>query len=179
MLYRDVETGAYLSTFRNPYTDRVVEVPQFKGRVSGTKVEPKGLQYEASFPMESTAFGKPYTLKWALLGNIAVARREAFTRWQDPRSKSYRTEMTLDTWSFPVIELESRSESHIRNVPSWISETGWMGFLDMGDRPGHMLWRTDSRLFDSAEELPAEFVAGSRRLLGEDILGDISWNDGE
>jgi len=174
MLYRDVETGAYLTTFKNPYTHRIVDVPQFKARVSGVKVAPEGLQYEASFPMESSAFGKPYRLKWALLGDMAVARREAFTYWQDPRSKVYRTEMTLDTWTFPVAELERRSESYIPNVPSWISETGWMGFLGMDGHPGHMLWRTDSRLLNSADVLPSEFIDASKRLVDKDVLADIS-----
>lgn len=178
MLYRDIATGDYLSTFRNPYTNQNVEVPQFKGRVSGNTVAPQGMQYKASISMESTAFGKPYRLKWAFLGDLAVARREAFTRWQDPRSKVFRTEMTLDTWSFPIAELRSRSTSYIPNVPSWVSETQWMEFLGMDSHPGHMLWRTDSRLFDSAEALPQEFVAASRRLLGNDILADVGWDDG-
>ena len=163
LLYKDAEAGGYIDEFLNPYTGEKVAVPAFRAGISGTVMTKDGPEVSASFPMESTVYGRPMRLRWTALGDQMIATRSAFTRWKERTSGQYRTEVTIDTWTMRRSDLENESLTHIPNTYAWTSETQWMSMLKMGDRPGHQLWRSNGVKLYSPLDLPKEFVAATEK----------------
>jgi len=158
LLYQDPLTGEFLSEYKNPYTEEVVEVKPFIGGISGGIMTPNGPEVKANFSMESTVFGKPIDLVIETIGDRVHISRHAFTKWLEKKSNTYRTEMTLDTFDFDKKYLDDKSHTHIPCDTHWTSQTSWLSMLNMKDTPGHMLWTTSSNvLFDKAN-LPTTFV---------------------
>jgi hypothetical protein len=163
LLYKDPETGVYLDDFVNPYTKEKVAVPPFRAGISGSVMTKDGPQVSASFPMESTIYGKPMRLRWRFMGDFAVATRSAFTRWKERQTGSLRTEMTIDTYVMKASDLANEALTHIPNTYAWTSETQWLSMLKMGDRPGHNLWRSNGVKVFSMDGLPKEFIAATEK----------------
>ena len=165
LFYKDAESGRYISTYSNPYTGEQVPVPTFRAGITGAAIGPRGPEFVADFPMESTVFDQPMLLDWQFMGDQAWIYRHAFTRWREASSGQHRTEMTLDCWVCRIADIANESLQHIPNTYSWVSQTEWQSWLKMGDRPGAMLWRTDGVLFNSIDQLPRGFVEKSEKEL--------------
>lgn len=158
LFYKDPESGSYLSEFDNPYTGEKLPVPTFRAGITGAVIGVRGPELAANFKLESTVFDRPMLLDWQFIGDRAWIYRQAFTRWLEKSSGSHRTEMTLDCWVCNASDIANDRLTHIPNDYSWTSQTEWQSWLNMGNRPGAMLWRTDGTLLSSIDQLPQEFV---------------------
>lgn len=175
MFYKDAETGAYLTEFRNPYTGEMVPVPTFRGGISGSVMTVNGPEVSANFTMESTVFNRPLQLDWRFFGDQAWIYRHAFTRWLERSSGVHKTEMTLDCWVCRIEDIADERLTMIPSTYSWTSQTEWQSWLRMRGRPGAMLWRTDGVKLTSVEQLPPEFVAQSEKALPGKLTEPLSW----
>jgi hypothetical protein len=160
LLYTDVETGAYLTQFKNPYTEATVDVPVFRAGISGGVLTPQGPTTSANFTMESTVYGKPTKLDYAFIGETAFVSRHAFTRWTPRGETQARTEFTLDVWTCKAADLFNGRRTYIPNTSSWTSQTEWQTWLKMPEAmDGHQIWRADGLRVMRIADLPPAFVA--------------------
>jgi len=145
LFYTDPDTGEYISNFRNPYTNEVVDMPVFRAGISGDIMTVNGPQVSANFTMESTVYGRPPQLDHKFFGGQAFVSRSAFTRWQPRGLPNKRIEMTLDVWQCKAADLFDASKSHIPSHTTWTSQTEFQTWLNMpavsvatncGDRTG-------------------------------------------
>lgn len=176
LLYQDPATGEFLKEMTNPYTGNVVEVPPFRGGISGSIMTANGPEVNANFKMESTAFNNPLNLVFSEMGDRMHVTRHAFTKWFESRSKTWRTEMTLDTYDFDKYLLYDRTLNHIPSDSHWTSQTSWLSLLKMSDTPGHMIWTTNGRTFYNKSDMPAEFIAATEELQPEIFSEPLTWD---
>ena len=175
MFYKDPDTNAYLSEFRNPYTGETVPVPTFRGGISGGVMTVAGPEYSANFSMESTVFGKPLLLDWRFVGEHAFINRHAFTRWKEGATGLHKTEMTLDTWVCRIEDVANPKLTRIPNTYAWTSQTEWQSWLKMRGHAGAMLWRNEGLALDSIDALPADFVAQSEKAMPGKLAEPLTW----
>ncbi len=176
LLYQDPVTEEFLSEMKNPYTGDVVEVPPFRGGISGSIMTPTGPEISASFKMESTAFGRPLNLVFTELGDKIHVTRHAFTKWFESKSQTWRTEMTLDTYDFDKYLLFDRTLNHIPSDYHWTSQTSWLSILKMAGTPGHMIWSTNGRMFYQKDELPQGFVKATEEKQPTIFAEPLTWD---
>ena len=163
LFYTDPETGEYIKQFRNPYTGETLDVPPFRGGISGGTLTPNGPKVSASFTMESTAIGRPIKLEVKTVGPHSWVSRQAFTRWTPKGSTKARTEFTLDTWTVKTTDLANAALTLIPSTSSWTSQTEWQTWLKMPeDQAGQQLWRADGTKMTAIDQLPERFVRHSR-----------------
>ena len=163
LFYTDPVTGAYLKRWRNPVTGNEVDVPPFRGGISGGILTPNGPKVSATFSMESTVFGKPPALEFVTIGERTWVSRHAFTRWMPKDSPRARTEMTLDTWVTATRDLMNPRLTTIPSTSSWTSDTEWQTWLQMPDsQRGQQLWHSDGMKTLRVTDLPAAFVAQAK-----------------
>jgi len=176
LLYQDPTTEEFLSEMKNPYTGSVVEVPPFRGGISGSIMTPTGPEISANFKMESTAFGRPLNLVFTELGDKIHVTRHAFTKWFEKKSGTWRTEMTLDTYDFDKNLLYDRTLNHIPSDYHWTSQTSWLSLLKMAGTPGHMLWSTNGRTFYDKKMLPERFVRATEEKQPTIFSEPLTWD---
>jgi Protein of unknown function (DUF1838) len=159
LFYTDPETGAYIGSFKNPYTNEIVDVPVFRAGISGDIATVTGPKTSANFTMESTVFGRPPQLDFKFFAGRAWVSRHAFTRWQPRGEAAKRTEMTLDVWDCATADLFNRRRSTIPNRATWTSQTEFQTWLRMPPNiSGHQLWRSDGMRVNAIADLPSRFV---------------------
>ena len=150
--FRDVNTGAMLSEFRNPYTRAINPGPpavQGGGPGRGFNYSAKGIRFTRlldQLPEE------PLVLDWAF------ARDQVWLhnwtryppglqppRWQQQTMFASQEHFLNDR--LPAIPVVFGSTVHMP----------WLAWLDMGDRPGHLVWHAGGAKLDSIDELPLEY----------------------
>jgi Protein of unknown function (DUF1838) len=176
LFYTDPATGAYIKKWRNPITGKEVDVPPFRGGISGGTLTPNGPKVSANFTMESTVFGKPAALEFTTIGERTWVSRHAFTRWTPRGSTRARTEMTMDTWVVATRDLRNERLTAIPATTSWTSQTEWQTWLQMPDtQAGQQLWRADGMKVYRIADLPPAFVAQAKAEHGGILTDPIVW----
>lgn len=156
-IYYDATTGDYLREFDNPFTGKRVPLKPHCGLIGGARYTDKGIALIAGFEIESTALGKPDLLQWSIIGDRAVIRRDAHTRWVEPRSGNEKHEITAETYVASFAALTDPQTTSVDAFYSWVSQTEWLTALEMGESPGNLLWVLQGQKFRTVDELPAKF----------------------
>lgn len=159
LFYKDVETGAFLDRFTNPYTGKTLVVPDFRAGISGEILGPNGLELKANFGMKSSVFGKPVQLEAVHIGDRTIVTRHGFTQWTPAGTAVPRTEFTMDSWACRTADLSNEKLSAIPSTYAWTSQTEWQTWLEMPkDVVGSLIWRAEGGNVYSIDQLPQNFV---------------------
>jgi hypothetical protein len=150
--FRDVDTGAMLSEFRNPYTKASVAVSpavQGGGPGRGFNYSTKGIRFTRLLDQLPE---NPLVLDWTFARDMVWLHN--WTRYPPglPPPRWQQQTMFASQADFLNAKLDS--------VPVVFGSTvhmPWLKWLDMGDRPGHVVWHAGGAKLNSIDELPAEF----------------------
>ena len=150
--FRDVNTGAMLSEFRNPYTKAVNPVPaavQGGGPGRGFNYSVQGIRFTRlldQLPEE------PLVLDWTFARDMVWLHN--WTR--------YPPGLPPPRWQQQTMFASQRDflDDKLDSVPVVFGSTvhmPWLKWLDMGDRPGHLVWHAGGAKLNSIDELPPEY----------------------
>lgn len=158
--FRDYLTGEYLSEFANPWTGQTDAVkPAVQGGNLGFAYTTDGIW---PVRLDGSTFGEPkrapLRLQWHAVGDHVWLQHQTVYPPGMPPMHGQRQTMFAPRAAF----LDERVDT----LPSAFSSTvfmGWLKWMSMGDRPGHVIWHASGAKLRSIDELPKEFLARARR----------------
>lgn len=165
--YKDLRTGKIMEEWKNPLLDgELVKVSHIHNdpvnAIIGPTIEAKlGEGQVTEFPLR---------LPWTFMGDLAMTSFDVNTRWKNvldpkewPRESSgqeyvrvseylqfYAKKADLDNW---------RNLDRIDTHGAWQRLGTWVPWMLMGNRPGHLFYRSHTKLLKGVEELPADIRA--------------------
>jgi len=160
LYYLDPDSGEILDTWVNPYTSREVEVMHILN-------DPVHRFY--AFDGGRFAFPWPYTV----MGDDLVFRISVFS-FRDsilPRAE-YPVHSADDKYQAAELWMMNGRVSEVMNpdvtsascVTSWSRVGQWLPFMEMGNRPGIMVYHSDSyKLLDGISQIPANILAHTEK----------------
>lgn len=167
--FADPDSKAFLDTFANPFTGARDAVkpnflsggamivpadggaPSFRGVSRAGQSAPKGFAPDAGRPL-----GR---VEWIETGDsMSMITDHAFSVRMQPQIEA-RT-IFADRRAF--------FDPAVRRLPARFATTTvtpWLGWMDMGDRPGHLVWHCSGEKYFAARDLPAIYRARAGSLL--------------
>jgi hypothetical protein len=150
--FHDVETGALLSEFRNPYTgatNPVSPAMQGGGAGRGFNYSVKGIRFTRlleQLPEQSLV------LDWTFARDMVWLHN--WTR--------YPPGMPPPRWQQQTMFASQKDflNARLDSLPVVFSSTvhmPWLKWMDMGDRPGHVVWHAGGAKLRSTDELPDDY----------------------
>jgi hypothetical protein len=155
---RDIATGEFLYDFKNPFTDAINKAPalvQGGLRGAGYEYSIKGIRptkFKDAFP------DKPLKLWWNAHADYVWLHSETV---YPPGAKQPRKQRQSK-----FIKREDFLNKKLAKPPTVFSSTvfqPWATWMEMGDRPGHMLWHASGTKLRSLDQLPADFRARAEK----------------
>jgi len=150
--FRDIETGKMIDRFENPYTGEINEVkPAVQGGGPG-----RGFNYSVR-GIRPTPF-MDLMPEWPLILDWSFARDTVWLHNQTayppglPPPRAQRQSM--------FVPLDKFNNRRIKNLPTTFASTvfmPWLKWMDMGDRPGHVIWHASGAKLESIDQLPDEY----------------------
>lgn len=149
--FRDKDSGAMLRSFENPWTGKTVAVtPNVLGGPDGGLYTTEGLTIHH---LGSTSPPIPWRIEWSQSGDLVWL---ISSRGLEQLPQPWLETMTM------FGRAEDFFDPKVPSVAAHFSSTylsPWLGWMDMGDRPGHLVWHASGRKLRSVEEVPAEYRA--------------------
>ncbi len=150
--FHDVETDAPLSEFRNPYTgatNQVLPAVQGGGAGRGFNYSVKGIRFTR---MIEQLPEEPLILDWTFARDMVWLHN--WTR--------YPPGMPPPRWQQQTMFASQKDflNARLDSVPVVFGSTvhmPWLKWMDMGDRPGHIVWHAGGAKLRSIDELPAGY----------------------
>ncbi len=157
---RDKQSGEMLREYKNPYTDeRVTVLPNRLGSKDGALFSEAGFRL-----LHAGSDPAPWMIEWHRSGNQVWLTS---SRDMDFLPQPWLESMTV------FCPFESFEDARVAKLPAQFSSTflsPWLGWMKMGERPGHLVWHSSGRKLDSAEEIPNEY----RRRVDEEHGGVLT-----
>lgn len=160
--FTDPATGEPLDDFVNPYTNQRVKVPQTRLGPSNATLTPDGrivaegnMTRENRFLPAVTVNDDVWISERTIVAAPAAEGRPAFN--YNELTVAHASKRDLDDPAQPFV----RSDVQVTIVVSW------RPWLEMGDRPGHMLASASGTTTDQVERMPPRYVALGRRHHGD------------
>jgi hypothetical protein len=155
MLYLDPETGAVLRTWTNPWTGKVVEV---------VHVANDPVNQPPSFAF--TERGEPAVFRGTVMKGRVWQSFEVPLFYRNPLGGDYQeyvggTYHAMEMFTFFMDEADLLDTTRdMRTVTvHWSRVSGWLPWMEMGDRPGLMFFTTVGRRLDDPAHLSARLKA--------------------
>ncbi len=150
--FRDVDSGAMLTEFSNPYTratNTVLPAVQGGGPGRGFNYSAKGIRFTRLLDQLPE---DPLALDWVFARDMVWLHNWTRyppglppPRWQQQTMFASQRDFLDDR--LPAVPVVFGSTVHMP----------WFAWLDMGERPGHMVWHAGGAKLNSIDELPREY----------------------
>lgn len=160
MVYNtDIESGALLTKWRNPYTDEMISMrpAQPVGPVTVTYTT-AGPQLPTSLPGASMR----HEHRWHFLdgaGDTQLLRDESFSIVTPTAGNAREFKVSdLSTYQASRRELDSRRVLSAPASVAFNAVSNWQRWMNMGDRPGSMLSRGVGQKARRLQDCPRQFL---------------------
>ena len=180
--YKDLRSGAILDTWKNPFIDETVKVSHIHNDPVNAIIGPT---YEAKLG-EGQVTSFPLALPWTMMGDLAMTSFDVNTRWKNvldpkewPRESAggeyvrvseylqfYAQRADLDNW---------RALERIPTHGAWQRLGTWLPWMLMGNRPGHLFYRSHTKSLGSTSELPADIRAYTEKNFPKYLEAPAKW----
>ena len=159
--FEDLETGAFIDEFKNPFTGKVNKVsPSFIRHKEGEYRTTRGDYFgsmNAAFP-EVYRDEAPHP-QWRLDGDVIRLRNESnFPPILPQPTREVVTQFARASEVFnPKIATPSTTATGWNIRP-------WERWMEMGDAPGHVIWHFDAVKLTNVEQLDRDYLQRARAL---------------
>jgi len=156
--FRDVRTNGFLATFDNPYTQQRNTVPaatQGGGPGRGFNYSTRGIRFT---PLIDKLPEEPLVLDWSFVRDRVWLHN--YTR--------YPPGMPPPRWQQQSMHasLNDFRKDRLASIPVVFASTvfmPWLKWMDMGERPGHLVWHASGAKLRSIDDLPREYRARAEK----------------
>lgn len=152
MLYLDPKSGKVLRTWENPWTGKKVDVIHVAN-------DPVNMR-SPRLPFDDK--GKPYKIKGEVVGDLFLTTTEVPLFYTNPLGGEFQDYVGGEYQAIELFNDYLNAESLFdrdqvkgpRLYLSWARVSQWLPWMEMGSRPGQMIFHTRGYSVDGTEEMP-------------------------
>jgi hypothetical protein len=181
--YKDLASGKILDTWHNPLTDETVEVYPINNDPVNSVLKPEftmGFGATRDQHVETMKF----LLPWNFMGPNAMAAFDVNLDWKSPldpavwkrESPGERVRVSeYQLWRVDRRELEDPSIPSIKTYGSWNRISTWLPWMLLGQREGHLFYRSHTLKLDRVEDLPPDILAYTEKRWPKYLSAPTEW----
>ncbi len=151
--YTHYATGELLETYENPYTSAQNSPSPLLTRYFSWFIGPDGQEMDG-YTGEAWLIGRPLRMPWVFQGDAAAVTLELLVKYGDGGFGAEWVNLHTNTADFHNPDLTAAPMRF-----SWTGYSPWMGWLEMGDRPGRTLWNSNGIKTTTIADLKPEIRA--------------------
>ena len=179
--YKDPKTKQFIDVWENPVTGEKCDVSPIHNAVVNAEIAPIIKQ-----DFDGTIVEIPFKPPWDILEETAMSTFEIHTAFPNPMSPNvWKKESAgpitriseVFQRSTPLAQLADTGNPSVDYVGTWTRLGPWLPWMLMGQREGHVMYRTFTKKMKSYDNLSAELRALTEERYPEytSAPGDETW----
>ena len=184
LYYTDPFTGRILESWKNPFTnEEVAVVPVYNDPVNSTYAP----EFTQKFGDDGEAVSFPFLLPWTFMADTAMTVFDVNASWKNvltpdvwPRESSGDRVRVCEilTMFLSRRDLEDMSRTSIAYNGAWNRMSPWCPWMLMGQRPGHLFYRSHYRkLLGGTAELPEHIRSYTEKHYPKYMEAPAEWTE--
>ncbi len=174
LYYTDLKTGDVLETWNNPLTGEEVEVLHILN-------DP----VHRFYPLSEGRFAPPYP--YTMSGDNIVYQIDVFRAEENPMPrKDYPLHSQQDVYQSaelwgtiaPWSQVNDPEVTSASGHTSWARIAMWLPFMEMGNRPGHMVYHSQTKRLKSPADLPKNILEYTEKNHPQYLEAPTEWSEG-
>jgi hypothetical protein len=184
--YKDLASGNIMETWANPLLGgEVVETYPINNDPVNSHMKP---EFRLGFGATKDEVSKviPFVMPWHFQGAHAMAGFDVNLAWKTPLDpKVWKRESPgemarvseYQQWRVDANELADRSVPSLKPYGSWNRIAAWLPWMLMGQRPGHLFYRSHTLKLDRVEDLPKHVLAYTEKRFPKYLTAPEKWTE--
>jgi hypothetical protein len=167
----DLETGAVLDRWQNPYNAETVEVVHIANPAINARIEAFARKQGLYETVDDPKGWPPFILPWTLIRDRAVTEQHVHLWAKNPldpaiwvRESSGANIAISDsnTYNISLADLQNPGLKKIPSIGNWTHSRPWQPWMLMGQAPGSIQYNCITASSDQLEDLPLQIVELAR-----------------
>jgi hypothetical protein len=182
--YKDLATGKILETWDNPLLggERCEVYPINNDPVNAVLRSEFTLGFGAT--KDQTTQKIQFLLPWHFVGSNAMSAFDVNLDWKSPldpavwkrESPGERVRVSeYQQWRVDANELVDRSVPSLKPYGSWNRVATWLPWMLMGQKPGHLFYRSHTLKLNRVEDLPPDVLAYTEKRFPKYLTAPDKW----
>ena len=175
LYYLDPDTGEILETWNNPFLGgREIEVMHIANDPVNGVFQRQGGHPVLRPPYPYVAYGDDVVFQW----NFYIFKPAALTRSEYPLYSSGDIDQHAELWGIKgrISEIMDPDVTSASCVMSWGRVAGWLPFMEMGSRPGSMVFHSHSmKLLNGVDDLPRYILDYTEKNYAKYLEAPTEW----
>ena len=182
--YKDLATGKIMETWQNPLLGgETCEVYPINNDPVNAVLKP---EFTLGFGASKDQYTETikFLLPWHFVGPHAMAAFDVNLDWKSPldpkvwkrESPGERVRVSeYQQWRVDATELVDRSRPSLKAYGSWNRVATWLPWMLMGQREGHLFYRSHTLKLDRVEDLPKDILAYTEKRYAKYLQPPKEW----
>lgn len=181
--YKDLATGRIMETWRNPLIDETVEVYPINNDPVNAVLKPEfTLGFNATKDQHAPTI--KFLMPWNFVGPNAMCAFDVNLDWKSPldpaiwkrESPGERVRVSeYQQWRVDRSELDDTDTPSLKTYGSWNRVATWLPWMLMGQRTGHLFYRSHTLKLDRVEDLPKDILAYTEKRFPKYLTPPAEW----
>lgn len=181
--YKDLATGKIMETWDNPLNGETVEVYPINNDPVNAVLKPEfTLGFNATKDQHAPTI--KFLMPWNFVGNNAMSAFDVNLDWKSPldpkvwkrESPGERVRVSeYQQWRVDRAELEDKDTPSLKPYGSWNRVATWLPWMLMGQRTGHLFYRSHTLKLDRVEDLPKDILAYTEKRFPKYLTAQREW----
>lgn len=180
ILFTGLETGRVLDRFDNPITGMTNTVNHFYTKWGSGIYTRSGSYSLAAEGREQEAPGlenQPFQLGWSIVDDDVYLTYDERVAVRTPEGRVAYADNSMYRYHVSLAQLADPSISSADAIMSWDTTTTWWPWMEMGERPGHLIFGSMGKKYDSLEAIPRAVIEASEARFPGQLTRPIDWSD--
>lgn len=185
MLFCELGTGRVLDAFANPISGKTVPVEHFKTVMGSSLYGRDGAvslgRTEGGTMTAPALEKKPFRLAWPAplpIGDPLWTTYDERVELKAPDGRILYADSSMYRYGLRRSQLLDQQATSVADLTlSWQTQTIWWPWMQMGTTPGHLLFGSLGRKYETLEQLPREVVTAAEQRFPGQISRPIDWQD--
>lgn len=181
--YKDLATGKIMETWKNPMLGEQVEVYPINNDPVNAVLKP---EFTLGFNATKDQYAKTikFLMPWHFVGPNAMTAFDVNLDWKSPldpkvwkrESPGERVRVSeYQQWRIDRTELEDKDSPSVKPYGSWNRVATWLPWMLMGQRPGHLFYRSHTLKLERVEDLPRDILAYTEKRFPKYLTAQREW----
>lgn len=180
ILFTELDTGRVLDRFDNPITGVTNEVNHFYTKWGSGVYTRDGSYSLAAEGRAQEAPGledQPFQLGWSIVDDDVYLTYDERVAVRTPEGRVVYADNSMYRYHVSLAQLANPSVSSADAIMSWDTTTTWWPWMEMDERPGHLIFGSMGKKYDSLDRVPSAVVDASEERFPGQLTRPIDWSD--